>query len=679
MRRSNTFLIFAFLLSITILPGTGFSDVQSGHLDVVQATNHQVVLDVRIPEISFEKVPLEGKFWDIPVIAKTGATSFKGAPVVPQFSRFINLGADKNATVEVEIIEAESFSGLDIVPHQTPAFRDGSGFVPFMFDNEIYSTNDFWPQTVASLGPPAIIHGTRVAPLTITPFKYNPVSGQGILIKRAQITINLENTMSENPLRSDSPGKSRIFHDILDPFLITPEGDTLTSGEMDLQSGAYIIITDMAFYPQVSALASWKRQKGLQVEIYTTEDTGKTQDDIYDFLFERYYSDASPIDYVLFVGDIDQIPTYYGIKDSPSDHIYTLLEGDDYLPDVIHGRLSVGTIKEAQTVVNKMIAYEKGELRFSQNGYSSALMISGSSKVDDTNARVCGKYCETFGGYDQIDYYFESDNSNSIWNILDSLNQGRSWVTYFGHGSKQTWKSVSPEFHNNHISHLNNSGMLPVIVSIACSNGAFDSSKDSFAETWIKTSETEGAAGIFAASRPTPFVYTDSLGKGVSEGFFKHHLPTFGAACLFGKLRMYNEFPEEPGDYTEMVMQQFTVFSDPELNVWSFAPTELMVDLPESIEKNESEIQIIVEKDGDPLADSLVHIYREGQFSLTSRTDQDGLVTMIIPENISAGEVQITVTGKNAVPFIGTIVKEGKSDDDDSNDDEVDSWMGMCG
>ena len=679
MRHYKSTLTFIFLISITLMTGVSAADVPAVYLDVVQADSSQVVIDIEIPEISFETVALEGQFWDRPTLSNTGSTSAKGAPVVPQLSRLIRLGAVNNADIEVEILESESYSGLEILPHQTPNFRDGSGYVPFMYDRKIYTTNDFYPKEIASVETPAIIHGTRVAPLTITPFRYNPVKKEGILVKRAQITIKLDDSRSENPIPPESPGSTRIFQKILDPFMLEPEGDIQPYDQADTENGVYLILTHKSFSTQAKILATWKRQKGLEVEIYTTEETGKTTDEIYDFLLRRYYSDASPIDYILFIGDIDQIPTYYGINDSPTDHYYTMLEGDDYLPDVIHGRISVQSGKEAQNVVDKMVSYEKGELSFSPSWYSSAVMISGSSKVDDENATICGKYCETYGDYDRIDYYFESNKTNSVGNILDSLETGRSWVTYFGHGSRQTWKSVSPEFNNSHIENLNNTGTLPVIVSIACSNGAFDSNDDSFAETWLKASDSQGAAGIFAATRPTPFIYTDSLGKGVSEGYFKHHLPTFGAACLFGKLRMYSEFPEAPGDYTEMVMQQFIVFSDPELNVWSSPPSNLTVDLPESIRKNESEIQILVELDGIPFADSLVHVYREGQFSLTTRTDENGFANFPLPEDMEPGDVKVTVTGKNAVPFIGKITKEGKSDDDDSGDDDDDSIFGVCG
>jgi len=51
------------------------------------------------------------------------------------------------------------------------------------------------------------------------------------------------------------------------------------------------------------------------------------------------------------------IEGYYSAWDA-TDHSYTLLEGDDYFPDILIGRLSFQSMNELYTVINKIISYE---------------------------------------------------------------------------------------------------------------------------------------------------------------------------------------------------------------------------------------------------------------------------------------------------------------------------------
>ena len=58
-----------------------------------------------------------------------------------------------------------------------------------------------------------------------------------------------------------------------------------------------------------------------------------------------------------------------------SDHSYSLLEGDDYFPDVFVGRLSVRTQLELNTIMSKIINYESNPL-IADNWQNKALMMA---------------------------------------------------------------------------------------------------------------------------------------------------------------------------------------------------------------------------------------------------------------------------------------------------------------
>jgi len=636
----------------------------------------QIVLLVETPEIVIEQAQSGGLFWDRPLAAGARTTTIIGAPALPAITELIPLGANDGLHIEVEVLDAAKVSDLNILPFQPPAYRDGAPSAPFQMDKEIYNIDSYWPADFVTMGDPAIMHGARLVPVTFTPLRYNPASGDGLLVRKARVVISRGGVDMRNPLPDNSPGPSYIFNKILAPVMTVPANEEPFPFGTEPENGAYVIITDFLFLNQVKALAKWKERKGLSVEIYTTNETGHTPEKIKSFLKERYFSSTIPVDYVLLVGDIDQIPTFSGIDGGPADHIYATLEGDDYLPDVIIGRLPAQNQAEARTIIDKGIEYEKADLFDDSQWYSSALMISGSDKNDDDNASVTGKIIEEDGGFENIDYYLDSEKNNSLENVISSVEKGRSWITYFGHGSKQSWQSIEPELDNNHIKDLDNLGMRPVITSIACSNGAFDYKDDSFAEKWIKSDNGAGGAAIFAASRRTPFVYTDELGISVAEGYFTLELPTFGAAAVFGKLAMYNAFPQGPGGYTQMVMEHFHLFSDPELNVWSANPAQLKVNISATgMDKNGFILTVMAK--GAPVKDALVHIYK-GDFSITTRTDSNGLSNFTLPDDLIPEEVEITVTGRNVAPYLVDDLEPDNGEKDQDLEMEKD-FFGACG
>jgi len=218
---------------------------------------------------------------------------------------------------------------------------------------------------------------------------------------------------------------------------------------------------------------------------------------------------------------------------------------------------------------------------------------------------------------------------------------------------------------------LTNNRQLPVITSIACENGAFDYDEECFAEVWINWSERAGAAGIFAASRNTPFGYTDSLGRGVAVGHFKEKYLTFGAACYYGKMWMYGDYPEQPGGTTEEVFQHYLVFGDPELNIWSDVPADLSVQPDHDLQQGDGSVVITVLKDGAPFANALVHVWGNGGADIAARTTGAGQVEISFNEPLTAGELQVVVTGQNAYPWENGLTVAGQGDDD-ADDDAVD-------
>jgi gingipain R len=92
-------------------------------------------------------------------------------------------------------------------------------------------------------------------------------------------------------------------------------------------------------------------------------------------------------------------------------------------------------------------------------------------------------------GYTTVDQIY--DPGATAAQVTTSVNQGRGFINYVGHGADTYW--VTTNFNNNNANALTNDYMLPFIVSVACVNGNFVS-QTCFAEAWMRSvNETTNA------------------------------------------------------------------------------------------------------------------------------------------------------------------------------------------
>ena len=138
----------------------------------------------------------------------------------------------------------------------------------------------------------------------------------------------------------------------------------------DPTRGTLLIVTTSDLRPYIASLRDWKQQQGFRVETFSTDCHNK--DSIRTLLKNRYIN-ASTLNpaqrYVILVGDVDRIPTFYGTNTPSglSSHATDLYYGEytgDYIPEVQVGRLSVTDSAELLTVIAKIII----TIGFARNG-----------------------------------------------------------------------------------------------------------------------------------------------------------------------------------------------------------------------------------------------------------------------------------------------------------------------
>jgi len=123
-----------------------------------------------------------------------------------------------------------------------------------------------------------------------------------------------------------------------------------------------LIISPERFLEELENLVEWKRMKGFQVELASTEQIGSSAATIQSHIREAYETWIDPpLSYVLLVGDLEDIPPSYLEQHHVTDAGYARLSGEDILPDVWIGRLSASKDSEIADIVKRIIDYERSD------------------------------------------------------------------------------------------------------------------------------------------------------------------------------------------------------------------------------------------------------------------------------------------------------------------------------
>ncbi|MGQ9786533.1 MAG: C25 family cysteine peptidase [Anaerolineae bacterium] len=280
-------------------------------------------------------------------------------------------------------------------------------------------------------------------------------------------------------------------------------------------------------------------------------------DGSYDF---KNYSGYNPPTYVPpFLADVDP---WWG--ETASDNRLVTLEGNDTLPELLIGRLPANTLAEATAMVDKIIAYET-------NGVAPWFLrqlIVADNPDEAGNFHAEGNSAYTYAGAPFTPfrlYYDRSSTQPYIYtsasvlkrDLLSSLNDGVSLVTYFGHSSWHQW-AVENLFHINDVVQLNNQTRLPVALEMTCFTAFFH---HPLYATLDESLVRRAQGGVVAAWGSTGLGVTLGHSR-LHHGFYTavragHGGVRLGAGTLAGKLEVW-------GSGVDLdLLDTFTLLGDP--------------------------------------------------------------------------------------------------------------------
>lgn len=279
---------------------------------------------------------------------------------------------------EFEALETSVIPNFELMPAQGyDSDNLPGGGISVQYDDALYHRNVFYPENRLSIGEPAVMRGVRLVTIRMNPVQYNPVTREMRVATRFKVTVHFEGKDLRNVPTRQIPLSPSWANSL--------SGAVLNLEDLDVdanQTGSYLIIcrNDAGLISYLQSLIDWKMRKGHSV-VLQTFNYGANTYTIKTMIQTAYDTWPVPPEFVLLVGDVNGnnyvLPGWPTNDNYVIDHPYSQLEGSDILADVALGRLPAGTSTEAQTMVNKILFYEKMPYVTSTDWYHQGAVLAG--------------------------------------------------------------------------------------------------------------------------------------------------------------------------------------------------------------------------------------------------------------------------------------------------------------
>lgn len=337
----------------------------------------------------------------------------------------------------------------------------------------------------------------------------------------------------------------------------------------------FVIISVPKYSEAVNRFAEWKKIMGYQVTVLMDNSwtVAKVKQQIPSIIAQDKY--------IVIIGDHQDVPAeYVDVSNDYVDcHFYSdyhyAIEGfgDTEIPTSYLGRISVSTVSEANSVINKIIKYEKnpvadasfyntmltcayyqdGEDKDTANntipadGYEDRRFVLTTERIRDyllnKEKTVNRIYLKTIGctpTYWNNTKFADGSlmpasltNGSFTWggsqsDVVNQINNGTFCVMYNGHGISAGWSNGGQMFCFLTNTSLSNGTKLPIVLSFSCNTGQFADVGVCFAERFLRANNG-GCVGMVAATTKSYSGYNDAL----AEGFFDTLWPSPGLIPTF--------------------------------------------------------------------------------------------------------------------------------------------------
>ncbi|MBU1355406.1 MAG: T9SS type A sorting domain-containing protein [Candidatus Edwardsbacteria bacterium] len=626
-----------------------------------------IVLDVTLPGLDVSEGKTKDGAYILLSVPDQGYNTELGHPKLPVVSEWVEIPQGARVEASLEVIASESFNlkdkGFDkkIMPVQLPVPKmpGAEEKVPFSIDQSVYSSNEFYGKAKVTLSEPVQMRGHRAVLVSFWPVAYNPVTGDIKAITKAKISLKLSGSDIAGTRKMSAKYRSAAYDSPLSSTLINfGTYESFAKAVPALPINQLIIVGD-EYYDALAPLADWDTRKGYRTLVTRTSEIpgGADTSHIRQYI-KSQYDGENPPDFVLLVGDVDVVPTYYTntVPNYPvTDLYYSTMAGTDFVPDLYVSRISVADTIQLHNYIAKYLDYQQGSWTSDHSWMQKAFFTASADYYTVTEAtdnyciarsRAHGMVCDS--AYQRL--------GGSTVDITDAFNNGTTIMTYTGHGWYDSWGG--PGFTPSNINSLTNSNKYSFVTSFSCLTGAFASGSypECFGETWIRAAN-KGAVAFWGSSVLSYWDEDDILQRRMYDAFLDSGYTWIGGLTFKAKLdfgRYYN-WASGPSVSVKIYFEQYNILGSGAIDLYTKQPLTMTVSHPATVPLGPATVNVNVAA-GTAVQNALVCLtYKSnGEILATGYTDASGNVSLDIVTTI-LDSIGLVVTAHNCAPYSGQI------------------------
>lgn len=666
--------LFTFSLFITFTYAKGI-DISSSktELKIQSKSTSGLIFRNNIEKIDFSIIQNSNTDYSQINLANYAKSEQIGYPLLPVYRKLMEVPVGARLKVKILSYNLKEYKldeyGIENVlfPCQGPQSKCSED-EKFVIDNDVYNRNEFIKSKLADVKLIGSMRSQRLALVEISPFEYNPVEGVLRVYNNLQFEVVFENAdyslTSDMKSRYYSPYFAGMQKSVLN-YIPNSNRENLTQYPVK-----YVIVSDPMFETSLQPLIEWKKQKGFNVIEAYTDEIGTTKEAIKAYLQSLYDNgtteDPAP-SFVLFVGDINQMPTYNN-GNGVTDRNYVEYTGD-LLPEIFYGRMSAETTDQLDIIIGKTLQYEQYTMP-DPTYLNEVVMVGGMDSgygSDWANGQINYGTENYFNETNDIishTYLYPQSGSQSS-QIHQDISNGVTFANYTAHCSPSGW--ADPSFVISDIANLDNQDKYGLIIGNCCSSSEYQTT--CFAEEIVRA-DNKGAVGYIGGSNST--YWDEDYYFGVGVGAISEDPPAYEETSLGNYDRSFHSHGEEFGEWyttmdqiifagnlavlegspgrAEYYWDIYNLIGDPSLMIYFSNPDEMPVTHDDVLTIGQTSFTV----NTAPYA--YLALNKDGVNYATALADENGTAELSFDGFTSPGYAELVITAQNYQPWIEDIL-----------------------
>ena len=681
--KKNAFFYFTKIMVLCMMIFVGAQLFSQNRVELMSDSNgiHLSKSSLEGFEVTFsydciesELVETESGVFSKVVIPGTVSRGEIGAPSLPASLNLMAVPFGATPVAKVVGYTTKDYNlddyGIKRIFPQQPSYSKDTKMddVKFQYNEKAYKTRSFGEAPEVNVEILGTMRGVQIGSLRVDPVSYNPASNTLRVYNDIEIEVVFD--------KADVEVTKEILVDTYSPYFNVVYKQLLNAnsiGEIfdehpDLyKTPVYMtVVANSMFEEALQPWLEWKTKKGFYIDVKYVEST-ESASSIKSYI-KQQYDEVRP-SFVVVVGDKDLVaPSMsYGTETNRvTDLYYGTLDGD-YFPEIYYSRMSCESVEELQSLVNKVLQYEKYTMP-DPSYLNNALMVAG---ADPKWAKEVGvpsiNYATSFyfnqaHGFDNVYKYINAPYGN----CYASMSTGVGFVNYTAHGVEFGY--VDPEYNTTDVGDLTNKDKYFWAMGNCCLTADWGYSLGPCLGEALTRAKEKGAWG-YVGSVPVSYWLEDyyfvvgatnvfgtmptknQTENGVYDVFWMDDVyNTLSSVPFVGNLSVTNarssSYDYEDGISTQYYWEGYHTIGDGTVMPYRTEPEANTVSHSEFIYMGHDIYSVYA----DP--QSYVAISKDGVLLGAAMVGAAGYVDVPIKPIITDGEVDIVVTHPRRIPYM---------------------------